>query len=224
MSLRGFGALKRLVLRFRRRTEGSLASTFALALIPIMTGVGAAIDYSRANAAKTFLQSTLDAALLAGAKDGSSNWTQVALNVFNSNLAMKNMSAATPTFTVDSNAAYSGSATASIPTSMLGIIRINSMDVSANASAMMAEADDSCILTLDQGQARSHVSLTLNGAPVVNLSGCSIRSNSSLACNGNDGNAMKAIASGAAGGCSRPKSNAATVPDTYTSLASNITT
>jgi len=45
--------------------RGSIAVIFSLALIPIMTGVGAAIDYSRANSAKVFLQSTLDSALIA---------------------------------------------------------------------------------------------------------------------------------------------------------------
>jgi hypothetical protein len=42
-----------------------------------------------------------------------------------------------------------------------------------------------------QGQPTSHVSLTLNGAPIINLSGCSIRSNTALECNGHDGNVSK---------------------------------
>src|SRR6266508_4876583 len=170
MLSRSLRALERLAREFGLRSEGSVASTFALTLIPIVTGVGVAVDYSRANAVKAFLQSALDAGLLAGAKDGSSNWMQVALNVFNSNVASKNILASTPTFTSDSNSTFTGSATASVPTSVLGIVRIQSLDVSVNATATMAEADNSCILTLDQGQARSHVSLTLNGAPLVNLS------------------------------------------------------
>ena len=217
-------SMSKLVLRFCLRSEGSIAPIFALALIPIMTGVGAAIDYSRANAAKVFLQSALDSALIAGAKDASSNWMQVALNVFSSNVALKNISASTPTFTYDTNSTYTGSVTASVPTSILGIVRIHALDVAVNGAAKMAEADDSCILTLDQGQASSHVSLSLNGAPIVNLSGCSIRSNTSLACNGNDGNATKSHASGTASGCGRPKSNAPVVPDIHASLANNITT
>src|SRR6476659_3755124 len=88
-----------LLRRFCSRTDASIATTFALALIPIMTAVGAAIDYSRANAVKAYLQSALDTALIAGAKDASSNWMQVAQNVFSGNLATKNLSAPTPTFT-----------------------------------------------------------------------------------------------------------------------------
>src|SRR5215204_1463996 len=215
------------VMSFRRLCSdqrGSVALIFALALIPIMTGVGAAIDYSRANSVKVFLQSTLDSALIAGAKDGSSNWTQVALNVFSGNLASKNISAGTPTFTSDSESIYSGNVTASVPTTVLGVIRINQINVGVHGAAKMAEADDSCILALDEGQPKSHVSLSLNGAPIVNLSGCSIRSNTSVDCNGHDGSLTKSYASGAAAGCTRPSSGAPLVPDIFADLAKNITT
>ena len=208
---------------FRKAEGGNVALTFALALIPIMTGVGAAIDYSRANMAKSLLQSALDAALLAGAKDGSSSWASVALNIFQSNLAQKNITVPTPSFASPGSSTYTGSVTASVQTSTLGIININSLAVTASATAVAAEPDNSCILTLDKGQPTSHVSLRLNGAPVVNLSGCSIRSNTSLDCNGHDGNLTKSYGSGSVAGCGRPVSNAPIVPDTFKDLASNIT-
>src|SRR5690348_9024911 len=91
---------KHLVLlkRFCAADRGNIAVIFALALIPIMTGVGAALDYTRANAAKALLQAALDSALLAGAKDGTANWSSVALNVFNGNLAARNISVPIPSF------------------------------------------------------------------------------------------------------------------------------
>jgi hypothetical protein len=52
-----------------------------------MTAVGAAIDYSSANKIRSSMQVALDSAMLAGAKDGSSNWAQVALDVFSANVA-----------------------------------------------------------------------------------------------------------------------------------------
>jgi len=70
-------SMLKLLRRFCSQNDASIATIFALALIPIMTGVGAAIDYSRANSAKTYLQSALDMALIAGAKDGTSNWTKL---------------------------------------------------------------------------------------------------------------------------------------------------
>jgi Flp pilus assembly protein TadG len=211
--------------RFRVAEQANVAITFTLALIPIMSAVGAAVDYSRANAAKVALQAALDTSLLAGARDGSSNWTRVASNVFSSNLATKNFSAPTPSFNyTSSDSTYTGSVSMGVPTTMLALIKVESLTVTANATATAADADNSCILTLDHGQSASHVSLSLNGAPVVNLSGCTVRSNTSLACNGNDGNLTKSYAAGSATACGRPTSNAPIVPDTYADLAKNITT
>ena len=208
--------------QFGEATGGAIAVIFALAAVPMMTFTGAAVDYSRASASKENLQAALDSALIAGAKDGSSNWATVALNVFGANLSDKTISVGTPSFAKEENSHYAGSVTASVPTSMLGIVGIKSLSVTASGKAAASEGDNSCILTLDHGQPKSHTSLKLNGAPVINLSGCSIRSNTSLDCNGHDGNVAKSYASGAAVGCGKPTSNVAVVPDTFVDLAKNI--
>jgi len=54
--------------RFRQDRCGSVAPMFALALIPIVGLVGAAIDYSRANSVRAGMQSAIDATALAMAK------------------------------------------------------------------------------------------------------------------------------------------------------------
>jgi Flp pilus assembly protein TadG len=208
---------------FAQQTAGSIAPTFGVLLLPIMLATGAAIDYSRASQFKTSLQAALDAALLAGAKDGTSNWSKVALDIFKVNIGSYVNSVASPTFSKSSAESFTGKVAGSIPTAVLGIINIQSMTVGASATAKSAESDDSCILTLDHGQPASHVSLFLNGAPIVNVSGCTIRSNTSIDCNGHDGNATKSIAAGSASGCLRPRANAPTVPDLYAALATNIT-
>ena len=65
--------------------------------------------------------------------------------------------------------------------------------------------------------------MTFNGAPSVNLTGCSLQSNTSATCNGHNGGAFATYAVGTAGaGCSNPQSGANAVPDTYAELASNI--
>src|SRR2546421_9426089 len=74
---------------FKQNSEGSVASIFALALIPVVGLVGAAVDYSQANNVRTTLQARLDAALIAGARDGSTSWATTALNTFNAGLASK---------------------------------------------------------------------------------------------------------------------------------------
>jgi Flp pilus assembly protein TadG len=47
--------------RFLRNQDGGAAPLLALAILPMMAATGAAVDYSRANAARTALQSALDA-------------------------------------------------------------------------------------------------------------------------------------------------------------------
>jgi Flp pilus assembly protein TadG len=218
--------LGRLIADFQRSDDGSIAPIFALALIPIMTSVGAAIDYSRTNNIKSSMQTALDAGMLAGAKDGSSNWQQIAGQIFNANLAKRAGIGITfeASFSQDQNSVYRGRASASVPTSFLGMVHVPFLNVRVTTAAIASEPDNSCILTLDHGQPMTHVSMSLNGAPIINLSGCSIRSNTSLDCNGHDGNVTKSIAGGVAGGCGNPRSYAKTVPDIYAPLASNITT
>jgi Flp pilus assembly protein TadG len=204
--------------------DGSVAIIFAIALIPVLTGLGVAIDFSRVNATRAQVQSALDSALLAGAKDGSTSWTTVALDIFNANLASKLSTVPTPTFTKDSSGVYAGSVLTSVPTAMLGVVGIESVPVTIKGKATAAEGDNSCILTLDGGQSASHTSMTFNGAPNVNLTGCSIRSNTSANCNGHSGNATKTYAAGTASGCSNPTTGAAVIPDIYKDLATNIST
>jgi Flp pilus assembly protein TadG len=50
--------------RFWSNEKGSLVVTFALALIPVMALMGAAVDYSRASLARTKMQGALDATAL----------------------------------------------------------------------------------------------------------------------------------------------------------------
>jgi Flp pilus assembly protein TadG len=55
--------------RFIGAREGNIAVIFALSAIPIISFVGAAIDYTRANAARSSMQAALDSASLMVARD-----------------------------------------------------------------------------------------------------------------------------------------------------------
>src|SRR4051794_19136565 len=79
----------RTITRLCNDRSGTITTTFALTMIPVMSAVGAAVDYSRANSIKTSMQMALDSAVLAGGKDGSSNWAQIATNVFNANIVSR---------------------------------------------------------------------------------------------------------------------------------------
>src|SRR5262249_34415670 len=106
---------------------------------------------------------------------------------------------------------------------ILGAMSISSIAVSAaSIVAPGTGTENSCILTLDHAQPTSDVSLTLNGTPNVSLTGCGIRSNSSLDCNGHNGNATASIAAGTVSNCRNPQQRALAVPDIYWDLARNI--
>src|SRR3954470_9121287 len=69
-----FGALFRnqvrsAATRFVGADEGNIAVIFAIALVPILGFVGAAIDYTRANAARSSMQAALDSTALMVSKD-----------------------------------------------------------------------------------------------------------------------------------------------------------
>ena len=66
--------------RFARSDQGNIAVLFAIAAVPILSFVGAAIDYTRANSARSSMQAALDSTALMVAKDltdGTITTTQI---------------------------------------------------------------------------------------------------------------------------------------------------
>ena len=55
--------------RFTGANQGNIAVLFAIAAVPVLSFVGAAIDYTRANSARTAMQGALDSTALMLAKD-----------------------------------------------------------------------------------------------------------------------------------------------------------
>ena len=55
--------------RFAGAERGNIAVLFAIALVPVLSFVGAAVDYTRANAARTSMQAALDSTALMLSKD-----------------------------------------------------------------------------------------------------------------------------------------------------------
>src|ERR1700712_2568192 len=56
-------------IRFIRAADANIAVTFPIALVPILGFVGAAIDYTRANSARSSMQAALDSTALMLSKD-----------------------------------------------------------------------------------------------------------------------------------------------------------
>ena len=61
--------LRNFAARFLENSGANVAVIFAVALVPIMSGIGAAVDFSQAGSVKAALQSALDAAALNVVKD-----------------------------------------------------------------------------------------------------------------------------------------------------------
>ena len=74
-----FESLRRRVRTFRHAKAGNVILTFALATVPLVGLVGAAVDYSRGNSAKAAMQQAIDATGLILSKDASA-MLQTALN------------------------------------------------------------------------------------------------------------------------------------------------
>src|SRR4029078_12221801 len=110
----------------------------------------------------------------------------------------KGAEVATPAFTLQ-NSVYSGVASASVSTTVLGVANIKTIPIGAHASATRAKLSKRpCLVAIDTGAPISHVATTVNGAPNINLDGCTIRSNTSMECHGHGAGASASIAAGTA--------------------------
>src|SRR5262249_12780406 len=63
------GKLTQTLRALRAAREGNVAITFGLVMVPVVGLVGAALDYSRANSAKTQMQAALDSTALMLSKE-----------------------------------------------------------------------------------------------------------------------------------------------------------
>lgn len=177
--VRTFSHLVRTGTRLLARDDGSIAATFALALVPMVGLMGVVVDYSHASNVRASLQATLDAALLAGARDGSTSWANVATNYFQANVQTKGSTVATPVFQLDQNRGYTASVSASVPTDFTGLMGVNSVNVNVSAAASVTASSGNyyCVMALNQS-AQAALSLNGNASIVVTAPKCVVQVNS----------------------------------------------
>lgn len=139
--------------RFHRDHNGNIAIIFALALIPIMVAVGAAIDYSRALSVKTSLTAALDAAVLAvGSRTNLSDseasntvktWLDVHMaNSFASGWTLDSISQA-------SDGTIAARASATLPLAFGAFLGMETLTVSAANEAKRSLGKIELVLVLD---------------------------------------------------------------------------
>ena len=155
MAKAGFaGRLTALARRFRRDSRGNVAVIFTMALLPILAGIGSAIDYSQASRMKAKMQSAADAASVASISVNSAGYIAAsqmttdgsvaagvteANNIFNGNLnatsgynALAESSTVTKTgATLNSVVTYS----ATVPVVFMKVLGYTTLTVSGTSKA-----------------------------------------------------------------------------------------
>jgi len=168
--------------RFVADQRGGVAPIFALGLIPMIGLAGAAIDYSRATAARTSMQAALDATALMIAKDiqilPSNQVSSRASELFNASFERTDVQSLQVTANVSSGSAgttISANAGGSVGTTFMHLLGRTSVDISASASVVTANDGLGCVLSLSP---HASGAATAQGTTSVKLNGCSLYDNS----------------------------------------------
>jgi Flp pilus assembly protein TadG len=145
--------------RFHRAESGNVAVIFAIALVPLIGFVGAAIDYSRATAARARMQTILDAATLMIAKDdaagamSNAGVTTGLLNYFNAQFTNPDVTGITVAGTYSNNASTGSQITATssgtIQTSFLRVIGFPTLQLSVASTTTWGTTKLRVALALD---------------------------------------------------------------------------
>lgn len=133
--------------RFTGADQGNIAILFAIAAVPVLTFVGAAIDYTRANAARSAMQAALDSTALMVSKDltnGTITTSQITataqayFSALYNNTDAKSSATITATYTAanGSNAAtVLVNGTGAIKTDFMNIIGLPTMGFGSSSTA-----------------------------------------------------------------------------------------
>lgn len=138
------GTLKHRIAWFRRDEKAGVAVIFGMSAIPLMALLAIGVDYSRAGATRSQLQSVLDGATLAGASaTGALTATQrqtIAATYFNGVARLKSGAVTSTSFAYDApSGAMTGDVTTSLPL-MLGLLWQASFTVKAHSTASVGSA------------------------------------------------------------------------------------
>lgn len=225
---------------FAKSEAGNVLLVTGLAL-PVLLGVaGLGVEGAGWYTARRAMQNAADAAAVAAASNGSTNYLAEARAV-TARLGFANGAANTTVMASDSATCpaggtdcYSVTITRDVPlifskvagyTGSVTVGGAAAIRITTTAIATQAITPrEYCILALGDGTSgTAAVDFLSNGGPHADLSGCNIASNTSMTCNGHDLDADFGDAAGTNNGCGNVQSsNMPTVPDNYAGHASNI--
>lgn len=161
---------------FRTAGGGNVAIIFGIAIVPIIGAVGAAVDFSHANALKAAMQAAIDATALglsktagttygSGGPAGQASLDAAAASYFNA--VFTRAGAVTPpvihtTYSTTNGTTLTVTGTATMPTSFLGILQWAGMPASFNIGSSS---------TVTWGNSRLRVALALDNTGSMAASG-----------------------------------------------------
>jgi hypothetical protein len=223
--------------RLRADERGTVSILMGFLIIPLVGALGIGFEVSNWYMTTRGMQNAADAATLAAAANGGSNYDVEARAVaaqYGFVDGTKNVSIAV------SNAAacpgggsncYSVTISGYLPLLLSQVVGFTgdtnlngTLEKKLSAVAVAkptTKPQDVCLLALaGSGVAQG---IRTNGAPVANMNGCTVMSNTSAQCNGSNLGADYGLAHGTSSGCgAKQVSNVPVVTDTYGGLASNI--
>jgi Flp pilus assembly protein TadG len=225
------------VRRLRGDERGAISVIMGLLLVPLVGGLGIGFEVSNWYMKTRAMQNAADAAALAAATNGGANYDVEARAVAahygyvdgtnNISVAVSN----TATCPSGGTNCYSVTISGSVPLLVSQVVGYRG-DTTLNgagakrlsslaAAQPRTQPQELCMVAL----AKSGVAqgIRTNGAPVANMNGCNVMSNTAAQCNGSNLGARLGLAHGTSNGCGiTPISNVPVVADPYASLASNI--
>lgn len=145
---------------------GSVAPIFALLALVLVGIAGGVIDYSASMQQRAKLQTVLDAAVLAGARDGTDAWATVAEQTFDTTAASAGLSVTSRAFTKASGV-YSGTATGTWSSSILPVVTPGDFEFTVTNEATYGAggtAGSACIWVLNTSKTET---LRLNSGPNI---------------------------------------------------------
>jgi Flp pilus assembly protein TadG len=140
---------------WRAATEGQVVLTFAIATVPIIGFVGAAVDYSRANSDRAAMQAAVDATALMLSKDAatltSSQLGQKAVSYFNALFTRSEVAnvVVTPTYTTSGGTQLTVSASGTVPSTFMKIAGMSSMNLNVTSTVKWGNSRLRVALVLD---------------------------------------------------------------------------
>jgi Flp pilus assembly protein TadG len=139
------------MVRFLRNCDGGVAPLMALGAIPLVIGVGAAVDYSRGNAGRTAMQAALDAAAIMAAKQSISagQLTDDVQSYFNANFTRSDVKNLQVSANSSSNngggTTYSLTATGTLQTEFMSLIGVPTIPLSVTSATYTSTDGLGCV-------------------------------------------------------------------------------